>query len=90
MAPKTPQPAASRSESSRTTGALSNVPPAQMQQQCRHDLTHYDAANAATTIATEDRKSKIVGKTGSSNNIKHHGIGSECIHLVVDGCSQTV
>jgi len=75
VAPQTPQPDVIQSESSRTTGASSNEPLAETQQQRRHQLVHYDAAIAATKNMAQDAHLKIVRKTGRSNNRQQHEIG---------------
>jgi len=48
MAAHTPQQGERETESSRTTGTSSIMPPAKTQPQPKHDLVHRDAANAAT------------------------------------------
>jgi len=60
MAPQTPQQCEGGTESSRTMGAYSNTPPAETQLECRHDLVHCDAANAATGNITLHPQLKIV------------------------------
>jgi len=86
MAPQTSQQGGSRSESSRTTGASSNTPPAETQLQCRHDFVHHDAANAATENMTVDAQLKMVCRTRSSRNDKQHAHGYEYGRIVEDGC----
>jgi len=77
MAPQTPQPDVIQSESSRTTGASSNAPLAETQQQRRHQLVHCDAATAATENIAQDTHLLMVHKTGCSNNRQRHAIGCE-------------
>jgi len=86
MAPQTPQQGARGTESSRTTRASSNTPPAETQLQRRHRLAHRDAANAATENMTLYAQFKIVRKTRSSKNKKQHAIGCEYGQTEVDGC----
>jgi len=68
MSPETPQLCESGTESSRTTGASSNTPPAETQLPRRDHLVHLNAANAATENMTLDPQLKIVGQPGSSKN----------------------
>jgi len=70
MAPPSPQQGESGTESSRTTGASSNMPPAETQLQPRHHLAHRDAANAATENMNLDAQLNIVHTSGSSRNKK--------------------
>jgi len=84
MAPQTPQQGEHGTESSRTTGASSNMPPAETQLQRRHQLAHHDAANAATENRTLDTQLNTVHKTGSSKNKKLHMIGCEDCGIKVD------
>ena len=77
MAPQTPQPDVVQSESSQTTGASSNVPQRETQQQRRHQLVHRDAAIAATENMAQDAHFKIVHNIGCSNNSQQHAIGCE-------------
>jgi len=48
-------------------------------------LVHRDTANAATKHMTQDAHLKVVRKTGSSKNKKHHAVGCEYIHIEVNG-----
>jgi len=66
MAPQTPQPGGIQSVPSRTTGASSNAPLAETQQQCRHQLVHRDAAIAATENMTQDAHLKKYVKPDTS------------------------
>jgi len=84
MAPQTSQPDASGSESSRTTGASSVAPPAEAQQQRRHQLVHCDAANAATANMAQPGHSNIVRKAWSSENTNQQIIRSEELHTEAD------
>jgi len=77
VAPLTPAQGASGSESSRMTGASSIAPPTVTQPECRHQLVHCDAANAATENMTQSAHLKMVPKTGSSKNKKQHAIRCE-------------
>ena len=77
MAPQTPQPGLSQSESSRTAGASSNAPLVETQLQRRHHLVHRDAAIAATKNMAQDAHLQKVRKTGRSNNRQQHAIGCE-------------
>jgi len=63
MALQTPQQVQDGTESSRTTGASSNMRLAETQLQCRHHLAHRDAGIAATKTMTLDAQLKIVRKT---------------------------
>ena len=85
MTTQTPQTAESGSESSETTGASLNASLQGTQQQRRHQLVHREAANVATENRTREAHFKIVRKTGSSTNKKQHAIGSEYVHIMVDG-----
>jgi hypothetical protein len=69
MTPKLPQPGASRGKSSHKTDASFNAPPADMQQQYRHQAGHHDTANAANINIPQDRDLKIVHKSTHSKNI---------------------
>jgi len=62
MAPQTPQQGEGGTKLSRTTGASSNMPPAETQLHSRHHLVHHDAANAGTENMTLDPQLKIVAK----------------------------
>jgi len=77
MAPRIPQHGASGSELSPTTGASFNEPPAKRKQQCRYELVHHDAANAATDHVTQDAHWKRVHRNGSSRNKEQLVIGCE-------------
>jgi hypothetical protein len=77
MAPKTPYPGMIQSESSRTTGASSNVPLARIQLQPRHQLVHYDTEIAATKNIAQDAHLKKLRKDGRSNIRQQHAIGCE-------------
>jgi len=85
MAPQTPQQGESGTESSRTTGTSSNMPPAETQLQCTHHLAHRDAANAATKNMTLNTQLRIVYDTGSCKDKKQHGIGCDHTRIEVDG-----
>jgi len=77
MAPQTPQPDVIQSKSSRTTGASSNAPLAETQQQPRHQLLHCDAPIAGAENLAQDAHLQILRKTGRSNNRQQHAIGCE-------------
>ena len=77
MAPRTPHPGVSRSQSSWLTDALSNIPPSKTQQQTRLLFVHYDAANAATQNLTEDTRSSVDHTAESRMNKKCHVTGLE-------------
>jgi len=77
MAPQTPQPGVSESQSSTTTGASWNGPLAETQQQRRQQGVNCDAAIAATENMTPDSHLQKVCKTRRSNNWKQHEIGCE-------------
>jgi len=90
MAPETLQPGALGAESSRTTGAWSNTPPVETQQQRRHQLVHCDAAIVATENMAQDAHLKTVCKTGSNKNKKQHAFRWESIHVSVDDGQLTI
>jgi len=54
VAPQTPQQGTSISELSRTTGALTMIPPTVTRPQHSYNLVHHNAANAATKNKTQD------------------------------------
>ena len=85
MATQPPQTGESGSELSETTGAVSNASLEATQQQCRHRLVHYEAANVATENMTQDAHLKTVCKTGCSTNKKQHAITGEYVHIMVHG-----
>ena len=62
METQPPQPAASGSKSSRLVGATLNTSLIGTQQQCRHQLVHRDAADAATRKITQDAHVKTFVK----------------------------
>ena len=80
-----PQPGVSRSECSRLAGATSNTTNIGKQQERRHQLFHHNMANVSTKHMTQNAQLKIVRKTGSSKNKKEHGVGSEFVHIEVNG-----
>jgi len=90
MAPQTPQPGVIQSELSWTMGASSNAPQAETQQQCRYQLLHCDDAIAATKNMATDGQLKNILKTGCSNNKQQHAIGSEYLHINLDGDNLTI
>jgi len=57
-----PQPGDSVSKSSRLVGATSNMSLIGTQQECRHQLVHCDAADAATRNMTQDAHLTVVWK----------------------------
>jgi hypothetical protein len=77
MAQQTPQQGVIASESSRTTCASSNAPPAETHQQCRHQLVHHNPAIAATANMTQDTNVKAIHKTRLRNDKKQHAIRGE-------------
>jgi len=90
MAPQTRQQGESGTESSRTMGTASNMPPAETQLQHRHHLAHRDAANAATQNMTLDARLKIGDETGSSMNMKQHAIGCMYSQTNVDSSQLSI
>ena len=84
MATQTPQPGENGTKPGGSTGITHNESLSGTQQECRHQLVHHDAVNAATKNMTQDVHLKIVRKTGSSNNKKQHAIGCEYIHIKVN------
>ena len=90
MAAETLQPGAIGAESSRTTGASTNAPPGETQQQRRHQLVYHDTAIVATDNMTQNAHFKTVRKTRSSKNKKQHAIGCESIHINVDDGQLTI
>jgi hypothetical protein len=85
-----PQQGPSGSKSSRIPGASSNTPVIGTQQECRQQLVHRDAANAATKDMTQDAPLTIVCQTGSSPNKKQHAVQCDYIIMVVNGHQFTV
>jgi len=90
MASETPQHGESGSKLSRSTGTSSNAALAGTQYQCKHQLVHCEAANAATKNVTQAAHVTIVCVTGSGKNMKQHAIGCESIHIAVNGRQLTV
>ena len=90
METQSPQQAASGSKSSRLAGDTSNTSLIGTQQECRHQLVHHDAANAATRNITLDAHLNIVRKTESSKNRQQYAVGCKYIHIVVNGRQLTV
>jgi hypothetical protein len=90
MGPETLPQGAIGVKSSRTTGASSNAPLGERQQQCRHQFVHRNAAIVATENMTQDAHLKHVSKTGISKNKKQYAIGCEAIHISVDDCQLRV
>jgi len=82
MATQTPQPGENGIEAGGSTGITPKTSLSGTQQECRHQLVHRNAANAATKNMTEDTHLKIVRKTGSSKNKKQHVIGCKYIHII--------
>jgi len=89
MATETPPAGISGSESSRSTGASSNMSPIGTQQERRHQVVHRDTANAANKNMTQDAHFKMLCKTRSSKNKRRHAIGYEYIQLMVNGYQLT-
>jgi len=90
MATPTPQPGQSRSESSRSTGALSPASFAGTQQSRRQQLVHRDAANAASVKLKQDAHLIIVCMARSSKYPWQHAIGYEYNHIMENGFRLTV
>ena len=84
MVPQTSLWRATESESSQTTGASSNAPPAETPQQCRYWLLHCDAVNVVSANMTQDAHLRLVCDTGSSKNKKQHALGCEWINIEID------
>jgi len=68
MATGTPQHGEGGSETSRSMGTSSNATLVGTEQQCRHQLVHLNAANAASENITLDAHLKIIRKTRNSKN----------------------
>jgi len=77
-----PPPGQSRSNTGRLAGATSNSEILGTQQEGSHKLLHSDAANLATKHMTQDAHLKIVRKTSSSKNKKHHAVG--CVYILIE------
>jgi len=90
MATETIQPGAIGAKLSRTTGASTNAPPGETQQQCRCELVHHDAAIVATKNVTQNAHLITVGNNRSQKNKKQHTIGCESIHINVDEGDRTI
>jgi hypothetical protein len=84
IAPQAPLQYQSRSELSWLTDTLSNAPPAEMQQQHRHQLVHHDNDIAATVHMTKNTIIKILCETKSSQKKKHNASGYDKIQFKVD------
>jgi len=84
METQPPQPAASGLKSSRLAGDTSNTSLIGIQQQCRHQLVHRDAADAATRNMTQDTHLTIVRRTGSRRIKQQHAVGCKYKHIVVN------
>jgi hypothetical protein len=85
-----PQPGSSGSKSGQLVDATSHMSVIGTQQECRHQLVHHKAADAATKHMTDDAHLKIVHKTGSSTNKKQHAVGCEYLHTAVNSRQLTV
>jgi len=79
-----PQQVENGSKSSRLAGATSNTAIIGTQEECRHQLAHHDAPNAATKHMTQDAHFNIVHMTASSKNMKQHAVGCDYIHIAVN------
>jgi len=90
MDSQTPQPGESGSELSETMDASSNLSLDGTQHQCRHQLVHCHAANAATANITQDSHLKTIRKTRRSRNKQQHATGCEYIHIEADGPQLTL
>jgi len=77
MAAQSPQPGGTQSEPSRTTGASSNEPLAETQQQRSQQWVQHDAAIGATENMAQDTHSKKVRNTRRRNNRQQHATGCE-------------
>ena len=84
METQPPQPALSRSKSSRFAGDTLNMSLIGTQQESRHHLVHRDVADAATRNMTQDAHLTIIRKTGSSKNKQTQTVGCNYIHIVVN------
>ena len=85
-----PQPAASRSKSSRPAGDTSNMSLIATQQEHRHQLVHRNAADAATRNMTHDAHVQIISKIWCSSNKQQHAVGCKWMYNVVMGHQLTV
>jgi len=90
MEKQSPQPTASGLKSSRLAGDTSTTSLIGAHQECRHQLVHHDAADAASRYMTQDTHLKIIRKTGSSKNKKQHAVGCKYMHIVVNGRQFTI
>ena len=81
---KTFQQGTSGSESSRTTLASFNMPPARTQLQYRHHFVHCGTANTAIDNMTLDKQYTLVHTTRSNKNKEQHDIGCQFIHSEAD------
>jgi hypothetical protein len=68
MATQTPRPGENRTKPGRLTGVTPNSSLSGTPQECRQQLVHHNATNAATKNITQDAHLKIVHKTESSKN----------------------
>jgi len=84
MAPRTPLQVEHGIESSRTTGASCNTPPAETQLERCHIIAHCDAVNSDTENVTVNALFQIVPSNASSRNKKHYTIGSGYTRIEVD------
>jgi hypothetical protein len=69
---------------------LSNQSPTGTAQQCRKQLVHHGAANAASEDMNHDAPSKIVHKTTSSKETLKHAVQCDSDHIDVNGNQPTV
>jgi hypothetical protein len=90
MDTQSPQPGLSGSASCRLAGASLNTSIVGTQHERRHQLVHWESADAATKHMTQDAHFIIVRKTGSSTNNKQHAVGCEYLHTMVNSRQLTV
>jgi len=82
MPTQTPQPGENGTEAGGSMSITPNTSLSGTQQERRHQLVHRNSANMATKNMTEDAHLKIIRKTGSCKNKKHHAIGCKYIHII--------
>jgi len=90
METEPPQPALSRSKWSWLAGDSLNTSLIGTQQECRQQLVHRDAANAATRNMTPDAHLQIVHNTGRSKNRQLHAVGCKYMHMMVNSHQLTL
>jgi hypothetical protein len=70
-----PQPGPSGSKSGQLADASSNMSLIGTQQECKDQLVHHEAADAATKHMTKDAHLEIVRITASSTNQNQNAVG---------------